>query len=131
MNSKGAVVVAQDTFQNQAEGAATRILIPAIMSALCGAFVNQVRKRMAAREQEKHLASNVAEIRQIMNPPDPDKDDLRTIVEQTRAGLRVQEAITASLAASQQALTERFDENLSEQQKRHAELCALIVGSRR
>lgn len=70
------------------------------------------------------LAASVARVREVVDPAAPDKPDLGLRVDAIQEGLRAQQDATRNL-------TDRFDRNIQDQQDRHAQLCALILGSRK
>jgi len=109
--------MAHDSWQQQVETSASRTLVAAAITAACTWIANQFRCWAERRKEQRALAANVAAVRDVVNPPGDDLPDLGARVNSIENGLC--------------ELTRRFDANLDRQQDQHAELCKLILESRK
>src|SRR5579875_4138276 len=86
-----------------AETAATRTLMTALVTGVCGWFANWFRLRIESRKEQKAMAESVAAVRDVVNPSGPDRPDL---------GARVEAVERAT-----ERLSQRMDENIQQQQE--------------
>lgn len=119
-------------WRNVGQGA-SRVILPAIVTAIAGAAARSIRRFLARREQQRMLAENVNNIRNVVAPASPDQDDLGTRVSKIQEGLSVQTAILEerdkrleAVEHGQIRLNTRMDRMQNEAATRHTELCTLI-----
>lgn len=123
--------MAHDHQWQDAGSAATRWAITALITGVCGALANTARNLWQQRQQRVSLASSVENIREVIAPSAPEKEDLGTRVDRIQFILSERENRLKSLEDGQRELHQRLDGMQDEASKRHSELCSLIVQSRR
>lgn len=117
---------------------ASKVLVPAIITATGTAVINYFRSMAERKRQQRELASSVQNIRDVIAPPEPDRDDIGTRVDRIQGALSAQNAILEErdhrlekVEEGQARLEHRMDHMHSEAAQRHTELCSMILSLKR